>query len=549
MSLIAGPYFRGDPQVKPQPWGNFADVQSALFHNAEKAGIDPAKLVFYMPMWENAGGVVHDYVQGAESTLSGTASFFNQGVYFNGGYLPISGVTYPTSTTWTFITNASGTQTDTLKYLFDSSTNRLIFAWTINVVKYIGWHDSTNWQGSSVSINDGVDRSLIYLLNGDDSTGKVYVDNIIKVSKAYVPTQISGTTAIGSKYDNSSNAWVGYMRQVLLSSQAFSSDQTALFMDQPYFLLQPTVNRSYFFITEDTGETILPTYVTDGFTFADSVTKTANLLASAVESVNMQDSDQNIATFISQLTDSFNLSDSTTALTKIIGLISDDINLSDASTVRADLAGSAAESIEFSESLIAALQARAVAAEIINLSDSVTATDMASISAAVAEAINFSDSSSVRADLAATLAETFNLSDGAVNILSALATAAEQVNISDSTFWQGIQYAIVSDGVSLSDSATSLVGIFANVADSVQLSDSGSVTATFNVTVVNVVQFAETVGTIAALRANIADGINITATAMEVSTLPNGKCTVSFTLTAPGVGFEMKQATIVFNIK
>ncbi|MCD4675329.1 MAG: hypothetical protein K8S18_04950 [Desulfobacula sp.] len=74
----------------------------------------------------------------------------------------------------------------------------------------------------------------------------------------------------------------------------------------------------------------------------------------------------------------------------------------------------------------------------------------------------------------------------------------------------------------------------------------------------DIVQFTEIISTIAAFRASVADGINITATAMEVSQLPNGKVSVNFSLKTPGVGFdiktpgvamEMKTATIIFNIK
>ena len=47
----------------------------------------------------------------------------------------------------------------------------------------------------------------------------------------------------------------------------------------------------------------------------------------------------------------------------------------------------------------------------------------------------------------------------------------------------------------------------------------------------------------------MSDGFNVTATAMEVSTLPNGKVSVSFSLKTPGANFNMKTTTIVFNLK
>jgi len=246
------------------------------------------------------------------------------------------------------------------------------------------------------------------------------------------------------------------------------------------------------------GGSILPSNVNDGFSISDVSGRSAILSAAAVESVNFQDTDQNLALFLSQISETININDAASALNKIIGLVSDGIGVDDGAVVRADLAAASVDSVQFAESLLVQLQARAVANELINLADSVSSDEFQVLQAFVTEALEFSDS------------------------------------------------------------VSSLVGMFAYAAESIQISDQGVATATFNLAAADVVQFAEAVGTIAALRASIADGINISATAMEVSTLPNGKVSVSFSLKSPGAAFDikipgidmdMKSATIVFNIK
>jgi hypothetical protein len=85
--------------------------------------------------------------------------------------------------------------------------------------------------------------------------------------------------------------------------------------------------------------------------------------------------------------------------------------------------------------------------------------------------------------------------------------------------------------------------------DSIEMSDSNNVIATFNVTVNDQIEFAETISKIALFQASISDQANFSATAMEVSQLPEGRVSVSFTLKSPGVGIEGKTAKIIFNIK
>ena len=87
MSLIVGPYYRGDPRIKPNQWGNFSAVQSALFHNLERMGIDPRTCQIAMPMWNP--GDQRDYSKkGFVSANNGTdyrqnSLFFESSLYLD----------------------------------------------------------------------------------------------------------------------------------------------------------------------------------------------------------------------------------------------------------------------------------------------------------------------------------------------------------------------------------------------------------------------------------------------------------------------------------
>lgn len=58
MLILPGRYNNGTR--RPRQWGPLSDVQSAVAHNAERIGIDPASILGYWPLWEGAGGKAWD---------------------------------------------------------------------------------------------------------------------------------------------------------------------------------------------------------------------------------------------------------------------------------------------------------------------------------------------------------------------------------------------------------------------------------------------------------------------------------------------------------
>lgn len=64
---------------KPKAWGPVSAVQSSIFTNAERMGIDPTKHIAKWAFWENAGTTVTDYIQGKTLSLATGSMAWNNG--------------------------------------------------------------------------------------------------------------------------------------------------------------------------------------------------------------------------------------------------------------------------------------------------------------------------------------------------------------------------------------------------------------------------------------------------------------------------------------
>lgn len=426
---------------------------------------------------------------------------------------------------------------------------------------------------TSVLVPDVLDTSQYHYVVatvGSDKVSNIYLDGVL---------QSSGDAGVGNLVSNSSRSvrigtnrldvsiqkeyFDGIIDEVRISNTAKSSD----------WIVTEYANQNspstFYIVSDEQGNAIIYGDVVDGVSMSDAVGKRAIFSAMAQENMSLVDMDQNLGNFIAALVDqieisaatertailnvssndSFSFSDAVSSIQKILAIVSDDVNISETLSVRADMAAIAKDAIEFSESFVATLKATAVINEIINLLDTVSTDALSIITALAADVLNVSDGSLARADFVSAVLENIELSEATINFLAALATTSETININDSAFWHGIQSAFVADGVSITSTAISIMTALATTAESISLDDSGTVKATFNVDINSALQFAETISAIATLRGSISDGINITATPLEISTLPNGKLSVSFSLKTPGVEFDIKTATIVFNLK
>ena len=562
---------------KPQAFGPPSIVQRSIFANAERAGIDPRSIALCMPMWGPGNQV--DYASTRQSPVT-NGTWGNNQLSLSNGYVSLVNRVSPPTPVCSLIANFSVSNLSSHIGLFSSSNSSTAYSGIWSNILSTGAIDIQCGNGDRT---DAINRKTFRSNSGIISinTDYMYVGVLESLSSGalYINGKTIATTISGSAfvyYPGTSNGFIGQasslgfygsIAQIIFLSIVLTPSQIAYLYDNPYFLLQRQA--PVFYSVPGGAGTIYSVLCSDGFTFADTTTKTALLQAAAIESINLSDSDENVAQFITALVDSFaiadlsgntakyqvsvsdtfSVSDTTTALQKVIALVSDNVTFSDVSVVRADLIGIAEDNVTFAETLIANLHAQAIASEIINLSDSVNSELLGNLLAYVTETFNMSDSTTARVDLVALITDAFNLSDAATNILQAYATAEDGFTVSDTAFWAGVTQAIASDSFTVSGSVTGLIKLLAQAAETINFSDSGSVTATYNVQVNDAVEFATAISTIAQLRAAVSDGFNVTAAPMEVSQLPNGKVSVSFSIKTPGADFSMKTATIVFNIK
>ena len=577
---------------KPQAYGPVSAVQRDIFLNAERRGIDPSTMTMCLPLW--GPGVQINYINGTKATSQVNFSFDGR-AYFSTGYLYFPDG-FPIGDAFTCI--ATSQELDgSDKYLlgWGGATNNggPHYGRRNSIsVRFGVWGDGTvdcaepgpgsyTWEERPVT-------TAITKQSPGSGTGSVYHHGRFIASGTLNTSALTSSAGYIGALPNGNDPWSGYIDFITLFTGVKTDCQIALLSDNPYILLQRNPQRT-FFVPEAGGGTTHQAVCADGFTFSDASLRTAIFSAFCTESINLSDNDSNIAQFLASLSDSFGVSstvaaradlqgvsadgvsvsdvpgttaiypvlvqdsftadDSVTALQKIIALVADDVSISDASIVRADLQGVASDAVSLSDTLTATLQAQAVVSEIINLSDSVTGDLSGALAAFVTDGLSLSDSATARTDFVALVTDAFDLSDAATAILQARVAVTDSFTVSDSTFWAAIQQALVEDSFTVSGSVTGLIRLIATAADSIALTDANTVTATFSVQCNDTVQFAQTIAAIAQLRASVSDGFNVTATAMEVSTLPNGKVSVSFSLKTPGTDFDMKTTTIVFNLK
>lgn len=653
---------------KPQACGPVSSVKASMLKNAEKIGIPAPKAAF--PLFEGSG-YPRNYMSGEVGTLYGsTAPLWaigpqgmelvwqasNTGFMFSTG---IEGMTYGSNDKWSAFALARAPGSSISPILSPGQTtgsywHSLCIRYGVTYNPYVTLEVDAYARASTSQVNNnlshnisigGANYSNTYRKAWAGINGAVTVkENTSTATNRALITRLG----LGIYADGSPVGYTPIINIAFLWPTWVMPDSVFYFLnDNPYYLLHrvPPV----FYSVPGGGGTIYSVLCSDGFTFADTTTKTALLQAAAIESINLSDSDENVAQFIASLinsfsvadlttktathpvsvSDAFSVSDTTTVLQKVIAMVSDSVTFLDVSVVRADLTGIAEDNVQFSATLVATLQAQAIAAEIINLSDTAisradltaqiiddftvsaattedvlgvlsglcsvtfnvsdTPMSRADLLAAIIDALDLSDVASAlltaqaqvadsftlddastwaniataliadgfiitgdvtcRVDLVSALVDSMNLSDTAAAILTAYATATDGLTVSDNAFWAGVIQAIASDSFTISGSMTGLIKLLAQAAETIKFSDSGSVTAIYNVRVNDAVEFATAISTIAQFRAVVVDGFNVTATPMEVSQLPTGKVSVSFSIKVPGADFSMKTATIVFNIK
>lgn len=277
MSLIAGKYYRGDPKVKPQQWGSFADVQSALFHNVEKIGIDPRATKVAFLTWEGAGAF-HDYISGAGVDLVTNVTWGSPGyLSFSSAYVN-TGIPSFVNDAFTVFFSArmadNGVDGGIIETKGGSGNWGNSTGWSISTKNTFARDGGLTFKvGSSeayVNVTDISDVSGLHpvICNFKSSSKQdIFVDGTeVSYDTHNIASSYTGTNSyvLGGYYNYAADRRLtGDLSDIFVFSTSLNDSQISVLSDNPYQLIQPTANRSYFFI-EDTGSSLLPNNITTG---------------------------------------------------------------------------------------------------------------------------------------------------------------------------------------------------------------------------------------------------------------------------------------------
>ena len=605
-------FLRQKYKEKPQAWGSFDSVQRSLFKNAERIGIDSDDIAFSMPCWTPI-----NYANNIQKTSITTGINFVKNTLRSTNVS--GGIIYPNSTNlniglkdFSVVCNIRRAfNTYTLKTIlakskYGEANDRygLIFE-TPYIVSFYCNNVGTQRAVKTNHFTDTTkDHSIISTIKRNGLMS-LYLDGKIKHSidvSSDVSQNITSTLSlIVSGYNNIEGtgiqkdaSWLGDINNVIIIHQCLSQSQTYLLSDNPYQLWQrqPDV---FFSIPVAAGGTTYQATCEDILNISSSIAKQATFSASCIESVNLTGADGNnamfqastidninfqelastICNFTALISSQFSFSDSNSLGTTLQAILSDSISLADSNTAIATLTANISDSLTISEIISVLMSTSATSSDSISIADYSALGTM--IVAIVSEEISISDINSIIASLKSETVDSITLSNIAtaignynknandsisINDLISIignfgVSLSETINFADIVDWGAVKSAIAESGISISDSNLGTLLFYASIADSISISDNNSVNITYNVSVSDVLSFSDTVSKIAMLRAIVAEQFNINDIAMEVSQLPNGKCSVTFTMKIPGavitqstgsIGCNIKTATITFNL-
>lgn len=158
-------------------------------------------------------GTANDYSVSQNNGTPTNVLFNRVGADFNGSTdISVTGLT-STNGTYTFSMWAKSSFADsTTDYLFDTQSGRLIIAWFGNTNGKIGYYDGS-WHEPGDAPNDGAWHHIVFLLDGVNSEGKVYIDGTqLGATQTYTSKNIGGNVNIGGFYSGAANNFTGNIK-------------------------------------------------------------------------------------------------------------------------------------------------------------------------------------------------------------------------------------------------------------------------------------------------------------------------------------------------
>lgn len=119
----------------------------------------------------------------------------------------------------------TGSSATTFKYLFDTESGRLIFAWNADSSGQIGFNDGS-WHFFGAAPNDNKWHQLTLVLDSGSTLATLYIDGKpFGSTSSYSPKNIGSSVRIGAGYDGSGGWYSGSMDEFKLYTYARSANQ------------------------------------------------------------------------------------------------------------------------------------------------------------------------------------------------------------------------------------------------------------------------------------------------------------------------------------
>ena len=238
------PFLRQLHNQKPQAWGPVSQVQSSIFKNAERIGIDPSSIALAMPMW--GPGDQLDYAKNVKGTNT-SVGYSNNSLQFGSSVSRVSipGTSFPYLSgciVFGLIPNwfSYGGTNNTL---LDSNTSRNLL--THNQSNGLLFYNDGRYVFYSYA-NAPIDaykyHTIVTEYNKTGTVQRLWLNGKECTSSAPTGTwgdnTIGTSMYIGDRFEGTNESANAAFTHFFVFSVAPSTSKIAYLSDNPYYLLQ-----------------------------------------------------------------------------------------------------------------------------------------------------------------------------------------------------------------------------------------------------------------------------------------------------------------------
>jgi len=266
--LIYSDKYRGWGKQKPKQWGPLSAVRSAVFHNAERMGLDPSRITGFYSLWDTAN-LVGPFITTTYSnriTLGGNAAITSKGLKTSSGYANLNayaGEVWKVSGQISLLCTVTpdsvgGTDRSIYSRWGTSSFEHQIKTWVDADGGGVGYaaaiYDGSDYKKIGTDNSDavaGAAANIVVTYKGSDFFS-IYVNGVLTGSIATNSGiyTVSGTLPFALGSDGSDALTRNYFDGTIHLAGSYdgvlSADQISQLHETPYALLQP-VPLAYFF--------------------------------------------------------------------------------------------------------------------------------------------------------------------------------------------------------------------------------------------------------------------------------------------------------------